>query len=123
MWPVSQLAPRALLCDQTQRAAHRLHENTIAYGNINVNRGLKILSGRNAGERASPQQADRVRLAVNLDDCLKPLGVEFPVDIEKFQREPIPFAFQDGITPILLEFDEAASVCLIIAAVESPVRF
>lgn len=38
MWPVSQLAPRALICDQPHRALHCLHGNTIAETIFEVNR-------------------------------------------------------------------------------------
>ena len=83
MWPVSQLAPRALFCDHPRRAIHCLHENTIAYGEIKVNRGWQGILGGNAGERTCAQQTDCVGLAVDGDHNLHSFGVEFAIDVEQ----------------------------------------
>jgi hypothetical protein len=121
LWPVSQLAPHAQLCDHTRRAIHCLHKNTIAYADFKVNRGWKGLSGRYAGERTCTHQTDRICFLVNLNHHLEALGVKFAVNIEQFQQEAVLFALQDRITAVLLVFNETAGIGLIIAPVKSPV--
>ncbi len=121
LWPVSQLAPHTRLCDHTLRAIHCLHENTIAYADFKVNRDWKGVSGRYAGERTCAQQTDRIRVLVNLNHHLEAFGVNFAVNIEQFQQEPVLFALQDRITPVLLVFNETAGVGLIIAAIKGPI--
>ena len=78
--------------------------------------------GRHAGEGSTPHDLERVRLPVNADGDLHPLGVEFTVDIEQLQHEFIPIALDDIITPVLLKFHEATGIGLVSAAIEAPDR-
>lgn len=78
--------------------------------------------GRHTGKRFTPHDLERVRLPVNADGDLHPLGVEFAINIEQLQGQLVPLALDDIITPVLLELDKAAGIGLIGAAIEAPDR-
>lgn len=116
MWPVSQLAHRAFFLRPSSRRGSLPPRKEYS----KFNKGCQPESGRNTGKGALAQHADGVCIAIDHDIYLEAFGVEPAVDIEELQQEAIFTAFQDSITTILLGFNEAAGIHLVIAAIKDP---
>ena len=89
---------------------------------MNVNRGLYDVLRRHAREWSTPHDLERIRLPVDSDGDLLPLGVEFAINIEQLQYDLVPLAIGNIIAAVLLKFDKAAGIGLVGAAIEGPDR-